>query len=96
MIMLYKRLRSFALHDPVRSSKWLSHIRRLPCCECGTHPPSEPHHLLGSVHGLKSSDIFTVPLCRPCHDKHEREPKRNPELIECAVKVMHEYLRGLL
>jgi hypothetical protein len=69
--ILLKRLRNIALSDPARDERWLEKVRIMPCCECGASPTSDPHHIFGSVHGLKSSDICTVPLCRKCHGKFE-------------------------
>jgi len=40
------------------------------------------HHFLGSVHGLKSSDMFRVPVCRECHTKRENDPTFRDE---CAI-----------
>lgn len=41
------------------------------CCGCGRPPPSDVAHSNASIHGkglgIKSSDEFTIPLNRICH-----------------------------
>ncbi|KQC99828.1 DUF968 domain-containing protein [Acinetobacter soli] len=54
----------------MRSAKRLNAIRKLPCVRCGglnaqaAHSNSSKH---GKGRGIKSSDVFTVPLCANCH-----------------------------
>lgn len=54
----------------MRSTKRLNAIRQLPCVRCGSSP-SQAAHSNSSKHGkgrgIKSSDIYTVPLCAICH-----------------------------
>ena len=94
--ILYKRLRYIALQSPVRSPKVLGFTRDQPCCVCGQPPPNDPHHLFGSAMSLKSSDIFTVPLCRKCHTHYESNPKLSHELIEALVVNMNKAIIKLL
>ncbi len=87
-MLMMKRLRSFAATRPVRSKVWMARVKRLPC-KCGA-PADEAHHMFGSFMSLKTSDLFTVPRCRSCH---QREPDLNPEALEEWVRLVHEYLR---
>ena len=54
----------------MRSPKRLAEIRKLPCVRCG-NPNSQAAHSNSAKHGkgrsIKSSDIYTIPLCHPCH-----------------------------
>jgi hypothetical protein len=90
--MTYKRLRDYSLRDPVRNPAFLSWIRSQPCGRCGCSAPSDPHHIFGSSVSLKSSDIFTIPLCRACHDAHDQDP----EMIEVWAKTAERWIRGVL
>ena len=89
----FKRLRSFAATKPVRSPKFLAYVRTLPCVFCDG--AAEPHHIFGSFGSLKTSDIFTVPLCRKCHDGIDTDPRRF-DLLEAWAQITHEYLRKSL
>ena len=55
----------------MRDSKRLAAVRLLPCVRCGNPPPSEACHAnwaeFGKSMGKKSSDEYTVALCRVCH-----------------------------
>ena len=54
----------------MRSPKRLAEIRKLPCVRCG-NPNSQAAHSNSAKHGkgrsIKSSDLFVIPLCQPCH-----------------------------
>lgn len=44
-------------------------VAALPCCRCGAPPPSQAHH--HTQHrgvGQRSSDLYAMPLCPPCHE----------------------------
>ena len=61
----------FPKEATVRSRSYLDFIRARPCAWCREHPPSEAHHwheVEGGM-GLKCSDVWTVPLCRACHQR---------------------------
>ena len=94
--ILYKRLRYIALQSPVRSPKVLGFTRDQPCCVCDQPPPNDPHHLFGSAMSLKSSDIFTVPLCRKCHTKYEASPKLSHDLFEPLLVNMNKLILWFL
>ncbi|NUG49672.1 DUF968 domain-containing protein [Acinetobacter lactucae] len=54
----------------MRNAKRLKAIRLLPCVRCGSSP-SQAAHSNSSKHGkgrgIKSSDVYTIPLCAICH-----------------------------
>lgn len=59
----------------MRNAKRLAEIRKLPCVRCG-NPNSQAAHSNSSKHGkgrsIKSSDLFTIPLCFKCHATFDR------------------------
>ena len=59
----------------MKSEKYLSFVRTLPCALCGSHP-SEAHHAinigLGGYIGGKVSDILSMPLCQRHHAEIHR------------------------
>jgi len=54
----------------MRDAKRLKAVRSLPCVRCG-QSPSQAAHSNSSKHGkgrgIKSSDLYTIPLCAMCH-----------------------------
>jgi len=80
----FKRSRSFrpegeGQRQPrERDNGHLAYIRRLPCAACGRPGPSDAAHVRTAdparakrQTGMaeKPSDRWTVPLCRPCHER---------------------------
>ena len=59
----------------MRDSKRLAAIRKLPCVRCGD-PNSQAAHSNSAKHGkgrgIKSSDLFVIPLCFKCHAAFDR------------------------
>lgn len=59
----------------MRDSKRLAAIRKLPCIRCG-NPNSQAAHSNSAKHGkgrgIKSSDLFAIPLCAICHAAFDR------------------------
>ena len=59
----------------MRSPKRLAEIRKLPCARCG-NPNSQAAHSNssrdGKGRGIKSSDLFVIPLCFKCHAAFDR------------------------
>ena len=59
----------------MRSPKRLAEIRKLPCVRCG-NPNSQAAHSNssrdGKGRGIKSSDLFVIPLCAICHAAFDR------------------------
>lgn len=52
------------------SKKWLKWVKSQQCCGCGSSA-DDPHHIIGHGQGgmgTKAHDLFTIPLCRICHD----------------------------
>lgn len=66
------------------SQKYLDHVRSFACCNCGFPAPSDPDHF-GPGRGIarKPDDVFTHPLCRPCHSyRHQHGRLKNREKDE--------------
>jgi len=66
------------------SKKYLSWVRSWPCVGCGSHL-TEAHHMrelaLGAGMGKKVGDIFTIPVCRGCHQRcHSLEYTKEDQL----------------
>ena len=59
----------------MRDAKRLAAIRKLPCVRCG-NPNSQAAHSNSAKHGkgrgIKSSDLFVIPLCFKCHAAFDR------------------------
>ncbi len=59
----------------MRNPKRLAEIRKLPCVRCG-NSNSQAAHSNSAKHGkgrsIKSSDLFTIPLCFKCHAAFDR------------------------
>ena len=59
----------------MRDAKRLAAIRKLPCVRCG-NPNSQAAHSNSAKHGkgrgIKSSDLFVIPLCAICHAAFDR------------------------
>ncbi|EOT7595884.1 DUF968 domain-containing protein [Yersinia enterocolitica] len=52
------------------NKKWLKWVKSQQCCGCGSSA-DDPHHIIGHGQGgmgTKAHDLFTIPLCRACHD----------------------------
>ncbi|XBS71138.1 DUF968 domain-containing protein [Acerihabitans sp. KWT182] len=50
-------------------------VKAQPCGGCGS-PADDPHHITGHALGgmaTKPHDLFTIPLCRRCHDELHRD-----------------------
>ncbi len=50
-------------------------VKAQPCEGCG-NPADDPHHITGHALGgmaTKPHDLFTIPLCRRCHDELHRD-----------------------
>lgn len=69
----------------MRSPKRLAEIRKLPCVRCG-NPNSQAAHSNSAKHGkgrgIKSSDLFVIPLCAICHAAFDRFELGNREESE--------------
>jgi len=49
--------------------KHFERVKSLSCCLCGSHPPTDAHHIKdGRTFGKRDRLSFTViPLCKDCH-----------------------------
>ena len=56
----------------VGDMNYLDWIRSRICAVCECSSDTEPHHIKGEYHlsgvGMKANDIFTIPVCRKCHE----------------------------
>ena len=73
----------------MRSPKRLAEIRKLPCVRCG-NPNSQAAHSNssrdGKGRGIKSSDLFVIPLCQSCHAAFDRFELGNREQSEAMFE----------
>lgn len=76
---------------PGMSADHLTSIREMPCCACKNGPGGEAHHLKADTGergmGLRSTDRWTVPLCRNHHDEVERAGTRNERSWFAKVNI---------
>jgi hypothetical protein len=85
--ILHRMVRNrIAFTNPTRSAKWKKWVREHPCCLCGGRP-TDAHHIFGSSGSLKSSDIFTVPLCREHHNNIDTDPRRYELIYYWVIMV---------
>ena len=74
----FKRRLMAGLVKPTRSKAYLEYVKSLNCCGCGVNA-DEAHHLiaagLGGGMGTKADDVFTIPVCRRCHDALHKNVK---------------------
>ena len=73
----------------MRSPKRLAEIGKLPCIRCG-NPNSQAAHSNNAKHGkgrgIKSSDLFVIPLCFKCHAAFDRFELGNREQSEAMFE----------
>ena len=73
----------------MRDSKRLAEIRKLPCIRCG-NPNSQAAHSNSAKHGkgrgIKSSDLFVIPLCAICHAAFDQYKLGNREQSEAMFE----------
>ncbi|EQB98772.1 DUF968 domain-containing protein [Photorhabdus temperata] len=61
-----------------QNAKWLQWVKSQPCAGC-QRPADDPHHIIGHGQGgmgTKAHDLFTIPLCRECHDELHRDMRQ--------------------
>lgn len=85
--MLFKVLRNIALTNPCRSKKYIGWLK----AKSG-RTDLEFHHLFGSVHGLKSTDLLGVLRTHPEHMRLESHPEENYNLIPEAIQNLLMYV----
>lgn len=55
----------------VEGPQWAA-CHLMPCIVCGAEPPSEAHHVEARQYGgVGGDDSRCVPLCTPCHRRHD-------------------------
>lgn len=84
--ILWSRIRSMAGTRPFRSRAWLDGVASMRCVFC-REPADDPHHLFGSYGPMKTSDVFTVPVCRRCHDTKAEDPDNRAFLLEKWIQL---------
>ncbi|MFQ6279800.1 DUF968 domain-containing protein [Yersinia enterocolitica] len=70
------------------NKKWLKWVKSQQCCGCGSSA-DDPHHIIGHGQGgmgTKAHDLFTIPLCRLCHealhaDMHAWEAEHGSQIV---------------
>lgn len=69
--MTFKQAFQAGYIKPVRNNPYLNYVASL-ICSCGA-PADEAHHGidigLGGGMGTKQDDLFTMPVCRRCHEE---------------------------
>lgn len=85
----------------MRSPRRLAEIRKLPCIRCG-NPNSQAAHSNSAKHGkgrgIKSSDLFVIPLCAICHAAYDRFELGSREQSEAMFEkwlVKTELMMGM-
>ena len=90
--ILFSRVRSLAATKPERDMEHLRRVRSLPCFVCGS-PHTEPHHVFGSygsgMKECKTSDLYTVPICRECHAEVEK-PENKFEVLVALMETLRK------
>ena len=88
-VMLFKRIRDVALRLPYRSAGFIEWLK------VRASGSFDFHHLFGSVHGLKSTDLLGVLRTREQHRHLELHPMENYDLIPEAIANLLAYVREL-
>jgi len=83
------------------SINFLAYVRTLPCCNCQTTSPSDPHHEGRRGVGQKAHDVLAVPLCRPCHSIYTDtnclpDPQAKLRSREQSLHILQTTQRDLL
>lgn len=97
--------KSSASRRPGNDAAHLEAVRKLPCCVCLSNGPSDPHHLKGSeaagpgerCFGRRSSDKYTVPLCRICHEDAQivRGENESEYFRERGIEDVYEFAKAM-
>ena len=90
--------------NPTRSKYYTDFVKSLPCYDCGA-PADDPHHVidagLGGKMGDTCSDLFTIPLCRTCHNKlhhdvEQWEIENDAQAVHVLRTIMQAEARFML
>jgi len=76
------------------SEKYTKWVKSQPCCGCG-NSSDDPHHIIGHGQGgmgTKAHDLFTIPLCRQCHDALHRDVSRWESEHGSQVELLFQFL----
>ncbi|PWC21475.1 DUF968 domain-containing protein [Brenneria nigrifluens DSM 30175 = ATCC 13028] len=78
--------------------KYTRWVKSQQCCGCG-NPADDPHHIIG--HGMggmgtKPHDLFTIPLCRDCHNALHRDAKSWEAEHGSQVDLLFHFLNRAL
>ena len=86
--LFLSRFRNLALTVPYRSERYKAYLREK------YHFADDLHHVFGSVHGMKSSDLFLIAVTRAEHNKIQHERPTIEQLLG-AVSNLIEYVKYL-
>ena len=84
------RLRNLALTKPYRSAKYKAWLKeKFPKAD-------DPHHICGSVHGMKSSDLLAIMVTRKEHGEIQHKPVTIEQVVGAIQNLMLyvEYLES--
>ena len=83
----------------MKSRTHMARVAALECCICG-RSPVQVHHLRTpefSGGGQKASDLFTIPLCKPCHDNFHATGRKKWEMqFGRQIKYLAETLNRIM
>lgn len=78
----------------------LNRLKSLPCVQCHAPPPSDPCHAnwgeFGKGMGIKSDDLYTIPLCRACHQELDTYAGRNRQQAKAWFLRKLEFVNSVL
>lgn len=77
-----------------QNTNYLKWVKSQQCCGCDM-PADDPHHIIGHGQGgmgTKAHDLFTIPLCRKCHDELHRDPKEWERIHGSQVVLLFKFL----
>lgn len=89
--LFLSRARSLiGLTAPYRSERYKKWLR------ARDERPVDFHHVLGSVHGMKSTDLMAITLTREEHQRVQNEPLSEYQFLGAVLNLMKyvEYLEG--
>lgn len=79
-----------------RSPEYLDWVRQQECCVCGTTPPTEAHHLIGTGKlggmGMKAPDWTCIPVCHHCHQNIHMNPVLVEHQWEWMARTLGRYM----
>ncbi|GEM_PF-4069606 len=88
--ILFLRIRDACLKKPHRSEAFMDFVRKRSALE---NP--DFHHCAGSVHGMKSTDLFGVAVSREWHNGVNLYSEQNRSKIPEALLNLFAYVETL-